>query len=115
MDGFFTLVFGLSSINTLTVISVTRYIKGCHPNQGETNCNLTHQQGQTQCHLPVPLLAQEGGDCVLTEVTCVFQRDTSAAPPSPSLYCSFGSTPPSGPEYHCLAGEATKVRSSLKG
>ncbi|KAG7485499.1 opsin-5-like [Solea senegalensis] len=30
VDGFFTLVFGLSSINTLTVISITRYIKGCH-------------------------------------------------------------------------------------
>ncbi|XP_037327283.1 opsin-5-like [Pungitius pungitius] len=33
VDGFFTLVFGLSSINTLTVISITRYIKGCHPNR----------------------------------------------------------------------------------
>ncbi|CAB1424448.1 unnamed protein product [Pleuronectes platessa] len=33
VDGFFTLVFGLSSINTLTVISVTRYIKGCHPSR----------------------------------------------------------------------------------
>ncbi|XP_047435655.1 opsin-5-like isoform X2 [Mugil cephalus] len=33
VDGFFTLVFGLSSINTLTVISVTRYIKGCHPSK----------------------------------------------------------------------------------
>ncbi|CAG6017626.1 opsin 6, group member a [Menidia menidia] len=31
VDGFFTLLFGLVSINTLTVISVTRYIKGCHP------------------------------------------------------------------------------------
>ncbi|XP_023189669.1 opsin-5-like isoform X1 [Xiphophorus maculatus] len=30
VDGFFTLVFGLSSIYTLTVISFTRYIKGCH-------------------------------------------------------------------------------------
>lgn len=35
VDGFFTLMFGLSSINTLTVISVTRYIKGCHPNRGD--------------------------------------------------------------------------------
>ncbi|XP_077585773.1 opsin 6, group member a [Stigmatopora nigra] len=34
VDGFFTLLFGLASINTLTVISVTRYIKGCHPNKG---------------------------------------------------------------------------------
>ncbi|KAM6467275.1 visual pigment-like receptor peropsin [Liasis olivaceus] len=34
VDGFLTLLFGLSSINTLTVISVTRYIKGCHPNRG---------------------------------------------------------------------------------
>uniref|UniRef100_A0A3B5AXE7 Opsin-5-like n=1 Tax=Stegastes partitus TaxID=144197 RepID=A0A3B5AXE7_9TELE len=34
VDGFFTLVFGLSSINTLTVISITRYIKGCHPSRG---------------------------------------------------------------------------------
>ncbi|CAJ1052765.1 opsin 6%2C group member a [Xyrichtys novacula] len=33
VDGFFTLLFGLSSINTLTVISITRYIKGCHPNK----------------------------------------------------------------------------------
>ncbi|XP_030628789.1 opsin 6, group member a [Chanos chanos] len=33
VDGFFTLVFGLGSINTLTVISITRYIKGCHPNK----------------------------------------------------------------------------------
>ncbi|KAF4794934.1 hypothetical protein TURU_097586 [Turdus rufiventris] len=31
VDGFLTLLFGLASINTLTVISVTRYIKGCHP------------------------------------------------------------------------------------
>ncbi|XP_071595263.1 visual pigment-like receptor peropsin isoform X2 [Heliangelus exortis] len=31
IDGFLTLLFGLASINTLTVISVTRYIKGCHP------------------------------------------------------------------------------------
>lgn len=35
VDGFFTLLFGLASINTLTVISVTRYIKGCHPNKGQ--------------------------------------------------------------------------------
>ncbi|XP_043970937.1 opsin 6, group member a isoform X1 [Gambusia affinis] len=34
VDGFFTLVFGLSSIYTLTVISFTRYIKGCHSNRG---------------------------------------------------------------------------------
>ncbi|MGH0142471.1 UNVERIFIED_CONTAM: hypothetical protein FKN15_039351, partial [Acipenser sinensis] len=33
VDGFLTLLFGLTSINTLTVISVTRYIKGCHPNR----------------------------------------------------------------------------------
>ncbi|XP_068178328.1 opsin-5-like [Antennarius striatus] len=33
VDGFFTLVFGLSSINTLTMISVTRYVRGCHPNR----------------------------------------------------------------------------------
>ncbi|TNM85620.1 hypothetical protein fugu_007891 [Takifugu bimaculatus] len=33
VDGFFTLVFGLSSINTLTVISITRYIKGCQPSR----------------------------------------------------------------------------------
>ncbi|XP_059186933.1 opsin-5-like [Centropristis striata] len=33
VDGFFTLLFGLSSINTLSVISVTRYIKGCHPSR----------------------------------------------------------------------------------
>eukprot|EP00066_Takifugu_rubripes_P026064 XP_011615330.1 PREDICTED: opsin-5-like [Takifugu rubripes] len=33
VDGFFTLLFGLASINTLTVISVTRYIKGCHPSK----------------------------------------------------------------------------------
>ncbi|XP_061089050.1 opsin 6, group member a [Conger conger] len=33
IDGFCTLLFGLASINTLTVISVTRYIKGCHPNK----------------------------------------------------------------------------------
>ncbi|XP_068597572.1 opsin-5-like [Brachionichthys hirsutus] len=33
VDGFFTLLFGLASINTLTVISITRYIKGCHPNR----------------------------------------------------------------------------------
>ncbi|XP_035256773.1 opsin-5-like [Anguilla anguilla] len=36
VDGFLTLLFGLASINTLTVISVTRYIKGCHPNRA--NC-----------------------------------------------------------------------------
>ncbi|XP_055490915.1 opsin 6, group member a [Leucoraja erinacea] len=30
-DGFLTLLFGLVSINSLTVISIVRYIKGCHP------------------------------------------------------------------------------------
>ena len=35
VDGFFTLLFGLGSINTLTAISITRYIKGCHPSKGE--------------------------------------------------------------------------------
>ncbi|XP_061415030.1 opsin-5-like [Lethenteron reissneri] len=33
VDGFLTLLFGLASINTLTVISITRYIKGCRPHQ----------------------------------------------------------------------------------
>ncbi|XP_034040725.1 visual pigment-like receptor peropsin isoform X2 [Thalassophryne amazonica] len=33
VDGFLTLLFGLASINTLTVISVIRYIRGCHPNK----------------------------------------------------------------------------------
>ncbi|KAM9314745.1 opsin 6, group member a [Pholidichthys leucotaenia] len=33
IDGFFTLLFGLSSIYTLTVVSITRYIKGCHPSR----------------------------------------------------------------------------------
>ncbi|XP_056423331.1 visual pigment-like receptor peropsin [Hyla sarda] len=36
VDGFLTLLFGLASINTLTLISVTRYIKGCHPQRA--NC-----------------------------------------------------------------------------
>ncbi|XP_078255210.1 opsin-5-like [Rhinoraja longicauda] len=31
VDGFLTLLFGLVSINSLTVISIIRYIKGCHP------------------------------------------------------------------------------------
>ncbi|KAK7901969.1 hypothetical protein WMY93_018738 [Mugilogobius chulae] len=35
VDGFFTLLFGLASINTLTVISITRYIKGCHANKAQ--------------------------------------------------------------------------------
>ncbi|XP_038627590.1 opsin-5-like [Tachyglossus aculeatus] len=33
VDGFLTLLFGLASINTLAMISVTRYIKGCHPHR----------------------------------------------------------------------------------
>ncbi|XP_043913712.1 opsin-5-like [Protopterus annectens] len=33
VDGFLTLLFGLASINTLTVISIIRYIKGCHPHR----------------------------------------------------------------------------------
>ncbi|MCI4383254.1 hypothetical protein PGIGA_G00024390 [Pangasianodon gigas] len=33
VDGFFTLLFGLGSITTLSAISVTRYIKGCHPSK----------------------------------------------------------------------------------
>ncbi|XP_067287121.1 opsin 6, group member a [Pseudorasbora parva] len=41
VDGFFTLVFGLGSINTLTVISLTRYIKGCHPNKAHCITNTT--------------------------------------------------------------------------
>ncbi|XP_050978965.1 opsin 6, group member a [Labeo rohita] len=39
VDGFFTLVFGLGSINTLTVISISRYIKGCHPNKAHCITN----------------------------------------------------------------------------
>ncbi|XP_039766290.1 opsin-5-like [Ornithorhynchus anatinus] len=42
VDGFLTLLFGLASINTLAMISVTRYIKGCHPHRGKnlfTNLN----------------------------------------------------------------------------
>ncbi|XP_073772223.1 opsin 6, group member a isoform X1 [Danio rerio] len=41
VDGFFTLVFGLSSINTLTVISITRFIKGCHPHKAHCITNST--------------------------------------------------------------------------
>ncbi|KAJ8392486.1 hypothetical protein AAFF_G00076110 [Aldrovandia affinis] len=41
VDGFCTLLFGLVSINTLTVISVTRYIKGCHPNKAHCITNST--------------------------------------------------------------------------
>ncbi|KAK7127300.1 hypothetical protein R3I93_020017 [Phoxinus phoxinus] len=41
VDGFFTLVFGLGSINTLTVISITRYIKGCHPSKAHCITNST--------------------------------------------------------------------------
>ncbi|XP_020392399.2 opsin 6, group member b [Rhincodon typus] len=33
VDGILTLLFGLSSINTLTAISIIRYIKGCKPHQ----------------------------------------------------------------------------------
>ncbi|KAI9545539.1 hypothetical protein NQZ68_035420 [Dissostichus eleginoides] len=46
VDGFFTLLFGLSSINTLTVISITRYVKGClphrahHINRGYGTCEI---------------------------------------------------------------------------
>ncbi|KAL4641373.1 opsin-5-like [Arapaima gigas] len=36
VDGFLTLLFGLASINTLTIISITRYIKGCHPAQAHS-------------------------------------------------------------------------------
>ncbi|XP_053316116.1 opsin-5-like [Spea bombifrons] len=43
VDGFLTLLFGLASINTLTLISVTRYIKGCHPQRANciTNGSIT--------------------------------------------------------------------------
>ncbi|KAM4695334.1 visual pigment-like receptor peropsin [Discoglossus pictus] len=43
VDGFLTLLFGLASINTLTLISVTRYIKGCHPQMANciTNGSIT--------------------------------------------------------------------------
>ncbi|KAI4902196.1 hypothetical protein NFI96_029563, partial [Prochilodus magdalenae] len=34
VDGFLILLFGLISINTLTAISVIRYIKGCQPQHG---------------------------------------------------------------------------------
>ncbi|KAF7219714.1 opsin-5 [Nothobranchius furzeri] len=39
VDGFLTLLFGLVSINTLTVISVTRYIRGCHPHKAHCISN----------------------------------------------------------------------------
>ncbi|KAM9461458.1 opsin 6, group member a [Clarias gariepinus] len=41
VDGFFTLLFGLGSINTLSAISVTRYIKGCHPSEAHCIKNTT--------------------------------------------------------------------------
>ncbi|KAF7703243.1 opsin 6, group member a [Silurus meridionalis] len=41
VDGFFTLLFGLGSITTLSAISVTRYIKGCHPNKAHCITNTT--------------------------------------------------------------------------
>ncbi|XP_041959226.1 opsin 6, group member a [Alosa sapidissima] len=41
VDGFCTLLFGLGSINTLTVISITRYIKGCHPSKAHCITNTT--------------------------------------------------------------------------
>lgn len=37
VDGFLILLFGLVSINTLTAISVVRYIKGCQPHHGMLN------------------------------------------------------------------------------
>ncbi|XP_069806454.1 visual pigment-like receptor peropsin [Dendropsophus ebraccatus] len=33
VDGFLILLFGLISINTLTAISLLRYVKGCHPHR----------------------------------------------------------------------------------
>lgn len=53
VDGFFTLLFGLSSINTLTVISVTRYIKGCRPDQGDDPHVVPRlaSRGDTECPL----------------------------------------------------------------
>ncbi|XP_062869384.1 opsin 6, group member a [Trichomycterus rosablanca] len=41
VDGFFTLLFGLGSIATLTAISITRYIKGCHPTKAHFITNTT--------------------------------------------------------------------------
>ncbi|XP_017333830.1 opsin 6, group member a [Ictalurus punctatus] len=41
VDGFFTLLFGLGSITTLSAISVTRYIKGCHPSKAHCITNNT--------------------------------------------------------------------------
>ncbi|XP_069771586.1 opsin 6, group member b [Narcine bancroftii] len=42
VDGSLTLLFGLSSINTLTAISIIRYIKGCKPHQAHRvdKCNV---------------------------------------------------------------------------
>uniref|UniRef100_A0A8C1PS79 Opsin 6, group member a n=1 Tax=Cyprinus carpio TaxID=7962 RepID=A0A8C1PS79_CYPCA len=55
VDGFFTLVFGLGSINTLTVISISRYIKGCHPNKGRmcerVNCVFLSDRGYGTCEI----------------------------------------------------------------
>ncbi|XP_053545747.1 opsin-5-like [Bombina bombina] len=36
VDGFLILLFGLISINTLTAISLLRYIKGCRPHQAQS-------------------------------------------------------------------------------
>ncbi|KAG7327338.1 hypothetical protein KOW79_008944 [Hemibagrus wyckioides] len=41
VDGFFTLLFGLGSITTLSAISVTRYIKGCYPSKAHCITNTT--------------------------------------------------------------------------
>lgn len=51
---------------------------------------------------------------MFTELICVFQHSTSAAPLSPSPSCLFGLTRHSGRGHRCLAGEATKVRRSFR-
>ncbi|MEQ2219533.1 hypothetical protein XENOCAPTIV_019373, partial [Xenoophorus captivus] len=95
VDGFFTLVFGLSSIYTLMVISITRYIKGCHPNRG-----LIPRE-------PVFLHSYQGPEPPALSV--LFQLITLPEVLFSSSCSSSGSLLGSGLEPHCSAGAATQV------
>ncbi|KAL2098988.1 hypothetical protein ACEWY4_005468 [Coilia grayii] len=49
VDGFIILLFGLISINTLTAISIVRYMKGCQPQHGKARVRSTGARPGSLC------------------------------------------------------------------
>lgn len=102
VDGFFTLLFGLASINTLTVISITRYVKGCHPSKGQSWTLWNELAAHAGTFSPFRLASSHSCSSYLTEVCfwCKWSLITCCSPgnnyhlsmtisPLPTYYVNF--------------------------